>query len=130
MRRMKRTALMLGTALCLNACTDDALLPTTPADPQAQTGIMTRATGDCAIGNGQQKMHFTQTDGGYTTQLLCYGQSYAPRQGAMVMLQVWAAGLSSSTLCTTPDMAAQTTSPSGARMSTPSWVRQSRSVTS
>ena len=97
---MKKTALMLGTALCLNACTDDALLPTTPADPQAQTGIMTRATGDCEIGNGQQKMHFTQTDGGYTTQLLCYGQSYTPRQGAMVMLQVWAAGLSSSTLCT------------------------------
>ncbi len=67
-----------------------------------QLKILSKANGNCIIGNDNQKIQFELTDSGYITSISCFGQTYLPRNNSMAMLQVWTSGLSSSAFYTTP----------------------------
>lgn len=96
----KKTIFMI-VALALTACADDnTAMPGAQETVTGQTTTLTRATGNCSIGNNNQKLQFAHAETGYTTILTAYGQRYRPQNDVMVMLEVWNSELTSSTTYT------------------------------
>lgn len=92
-----KKSLFLIIALTLTACVDNYTLMTSAEEMWSNGGTtLTRATGDCTVGNDNQKLLFTQTATGYTTVMTAFGQRYRPQNEVMVMLEVWNTDLTAS----------------------------------
>ena len=92
-----KKSLFLIIALTLTACVDNYTLMTSAEEMWSNGGTtLTRATGDCTVGNDNQKLLFTQTAIGYTTVMTAFGQRYRPQNEVMVMLEVWNTDLTAS----------------------------------
>ena len=96
-----KKTLFIMIALVLTACVDNYTEVTLAEESVAcDPTTLTRANGDCSVGNNNQKFLFSQTDAGYTTALTAYGQRYQPQNDVMVMLEVWNNELTASTTYT------------------------------
>ena len=96
-----KKSLFIMIALVLTACVDNYTEVTLAEESVAcDPTTLTRANGDCSVGNNNQKFLFSQTDAGYTTALTAYGQRYQPQNDVMVMLEVWNNELTASTTYT------------------------------
>ena len=94
-----KKTLFIMIALVLTACVDNYTEVTLAEESVAcDPTTLTRANGDCSVGNNNQKFLFSQTDAGYTTALTAYGQRYQPQNDVMVMLEVWNNELTASTM--------------------------------
>ena len=99
---MKKSGFVLMLIAVLSACSDEMLnqQPAAGGGVQPAGAVLTRITGDCSIGDDSQRLVFTQTAGGYTTRLQCFGVDYVLPDDAMVMLQVWRNDLATSAVYT------------------------------
>ena len=100
--KIKTTILVLLSVGMMSACSDDRTLAELSVTEQLVTNELTRAGGECSIGNDALRLRLTPTDDGVTAALDCFGQNYVPRDGAMAVLEVWDTSLKENVFVSSP----------------------------
>jgi hypothetical protein len=87
----------LVSAAILTACSDNTTIENLEGLEQLQAGTrtLTKVDTGCKIDGEAQTLSFIPTDDGFITHMDCFGQSYEPHDGSMVMIEVWQTGFTS-----------------------------------
>ena len=100
---MKQMFLCMVSLVLMTSCTSELELPSCDSEPKATRSTKKRIYDDCSVGSDDDlSLSLIQADKGFETSLSCYGESYQPQNGSMVLLQVWGSGLATNKFYSAP----------------------------